>query len=458
MWRRADYGELVLTEAKKDFLLYYYKILKDRDAGLRDTLGAYHLDLEIFKNGLIYEIISDPEVTHLPEDLADEKSMYLENANMAFVSEDELSQDREHTDTATITLHTNFLGLNRTYTIYKFPLFLLTKIIDLHYPLAIFPNNVVMLYYLNKYITDNNRCENYNTVRGDIGLIREREYEFHEMPYKIKIRNIYGIEDPVEEAPLPQPGMGLLQQVRWQPNPDDIYPIFKITDIPFSKKSNKKEKEVKKSDLSKDYIPVTVKTNNYIGYGIALKNKDASSRYNVLTGIRGKYKFLNITGGQLVGDNAAIAEYCSVTINSSEKSGEIFGNKRFKSTMVGKTYDIQSFTEQFNCKKDGIRRDIVEIISDTGATTKFLLEECDIVFPGILKGYKAPKDRTFSPGKKAIIAVDKGLSLKKGKKVTIIDVLLNKTINKRGDNLIRVEDNNKKIYLIKKRQLKLCEQ
>lgn len=148
-----------------------------------------------------------------------------------------------------------------------------------------------------------------------------------------------------------------------------------------------------------------------------------------------------------------IKELCFVKIKSYEESGKIFGYSNVKRKMMneGLNYTIFNILPDFVCKKDEVKRDIVEVtVNDKNI--KFLIDDLEFIFPDtelLTKGYTAPKDRTIKTGTKIQVTNNKGnRGLVIGSRGTVVNVT--KLKSKRNQMYLEVNINNNVQQLIKK--------
>lgn len=127
----------------------------------------------------------------------------------------------------------------------------------------------------------------------------------------------------------------------------------------------------------------------------------------------------------------AVVKHCKVKINSITDSATIFGRQTVKKKMMlndknNTGYDIVDIIPDYECAKDGTKRDIVIVKGDLNY--KFSLSDLTIVFPfanTILKGIIPIKDKTLKAGVKAKIINDKNLKIGKGEIVTVLNIHYN---------------------------------
>ena len=122
----------------------------------------------------------------------------------------------------------------------------------------------------------------------------------------------------------------------------------------------------------------------------------------------------------------------SVKVKSFEESAYLFGFKPTKVEMMelskdtmdntkpeypkkieGRLFNISNVLPNFECKKDGVKRDIVEI-EYKDRNLKFLIEDLEFVYPdieGLVQGYNEPKDRKIKVGKTIKIKDSRGSRL-----------------------------------------------
>jgi len=109
-----------------------------------------------------------------------------------------------------------------------------------------------------------------------------------------------------------------------------------------------------------------------------------------------------------------IKRYCFVKVKECKKSSELgFGKLKKKMMESNECFNIADILFDFVSKKDGLVRDIVEVIYNN-RTYKFLGEELEFIYPDLdilTKGYNLPKDRTFKIGKTAKVINDKHTKL-----------------------------------------------
>lgn len=124
----------------------------------------------------------------------------------------------------------------------------------------------------------------------------------------------------------------------------------------------------------------------------------------------------------------AVIKHGKAVILDTKQSSEIFGKQLVKKKMMLNDkningYEIVNIIPDYNCIKDGVKRDIIVLKGDLNY--KFCLSDVKIVFPfanSILKGIIPTKDKTLKPGLRAKIVNDKSLKIGRGEIVTIIAV------------------------------------
>jgi hypothetical protein len=99
-----------------------------------------------------------------------------------------------------------------------------------------------------------------------------------------------------------------------------------------------------------------------------------------------------------------IKSLCLVKVKSFENSINIFGHGKIKKLMFysNQNYRINNILHNHECKKDGIIRDVIEVMYE-GRSYKFLYSDLEIITPidiinKILKSYNFPKDRILKIG------------------------------------------------------------
>jgi len=121
-----------------------------------------------------------------------------------------------------------------------------------------------------------------------------------------------------------------------------------------------------------------------------------------------------------------------------------------------KKYNFNEILIDYKTKEDGIIRNLVTVISNTGRAVKFVINEVEFVFPDfnkILKGYTPAKDRTIEKGKKFIVKNNKGFkSLPVGVEGVIKKVSEVKT-SRNNRYLTAIIDN--KEYTLTKKNIKI---
>lgn len=143
-----------------------------------------------------------------------------------------------------------------------------------------------------------------------------------------------------------------------------------------------------------------------------------------------------------------------VKIISCKESIELFGYKNLKNKMLdsGGLYKVNNIHFNFQCKKDDIFRNIIEVENENGKTYKFLLSEIELFLPNIEainKWGKEPKER--------IIKVKENACLIKSKHSKIPHksiVSINSLTKIGGNDYASVKFENKN-YIINKKHLKV---
>jgi hypothetical protein len=159
--------------------------------------------------------------------------------------------------------------------------------------------------------------------------------------------------------------------------------------------------------------------------GYAMYEHDNEKHTKVFTK---NFKDITINDLDHIEQLKAIIKYCKVKINKITDSATIFGRQAVKKKMMlndknNNGYDIVDIIPDYECAKDGLKRDIVIIKGDMNY--KFCLSDLTIVFPfanTVLKGIIPSKDKTIKVGRKAKIINDKNLKIGKGEIVTIVNV------------------------------------
>lgn len=152
-----------------------------------------------------------------------------------------------------------------------------------------------------------------------------------------------------------------------------------------------------------------------------------------------------------------IKAVCLIKIKSCDESVRLFRNKSIKKQMMesGENFIINNFILNYECKEDGITRDIVEITSPNGKKNiKFAITDLEFLLPDtslLLQGYNKPKDRTIKKGSEVKLIDNRKTGLPKSSKLKVTADFTDKTGSKK---YYTVEYNNKE-YVIAKNKLRV---
>lgn len=149
-----------------------------------------------------------------------------------------------------------------------------------------------------------------------------------------------------------------------------------------------------------------------------------------------------------------IKAIATVTIKDYNQSSDLFGYKPSKKEMMesGGKFDISGVFEGFVCKKDGLPRDVVEVIYK-GRRMKFLVDDLTFNFPNfptMFKGYSIPKNRVVRKGVKASLKDNRRTGLKRDSVCMVIN-----TTKVGSKKYATVEFDNKLIKIIPSNKLKV---
>jgi hypothetical protein len=119
--------------------------------------------------------------------------------------------------------------------------------------------------------------------------------------------------------------------------------------------------------------------------------------------------------------------FCDVKIKSFQESADLFGYKPTKEFMMksGQQFEISNMILDYTCKKDGIIRNVVEVIFKDKAL-KFLPEDLEFIYPDLellRKGYTEPLDRKIKKGSNVKVVDDRGIPFKKNTRLKVNTVI-----------------------------------
>jgi hypothetical protein len=118
---------------------------------------------------------------------------------------------------------------------------------------------------------------------------------------------------------------------------------------------------------------------------------------------------------------------CNVKIKSFQESADLFGYKPTKEFMMksGQQFEISNMILDYTCKKDGVVRNVIEVIFKDKAL-KFLPEDLKFVYPDLellRRGYTEPLDRKIKKGSKVKVVDDRRIPFKKNTKLKVNTVI-----------------------------------
>ena len=200
---------------------------------------------------------------------------------------------------------------------------------------------------------------------------------------------------------------------------------FGTLDIPPSRSNNDLLKDVgffkfikKYDDYYKDFKGLNIQIGNsqvkdkmLSSFRIMFNNIYLFKTFNVENGYH--FKKVNIKkevtdtfGTKSWNDILALLNIGLVKVKSYEKSAGLFLYTNHKKKMnelsiEGQLFQPTNVLMNFQCKKDGSIRDVIEV-EYLGKNLKFLLEDLEWVFPPIddvFKGYNKPKDKVVKVGR-----------------------------------------------------------
>jgi len=119
--------------------------------------------------------------------------------------------------------------------------------------------------------------------------------------------------------------------------------------------------------------------------------------------------------------------FCNVKIKSFQESANLFGYKPTKEFMMksGQQFEISNMILDYTCKKDGVVRNVVEVIFKDKAL-KFLPEDLEFIYPDLellRKGYTEPLDRKIKKGSNVKVVDDRGIPFKKNTRLKVNTVI-----------------------------------
>ena len=165
------------------------------------------------------------------------------------------------------------------------------------------------------------------------------------------------------------------------------------------------------------------------------------------------YKPYNVT----LSEKNILRIMCNVKVKSFEDSARLFGYKPTKEFMMKseEVFTIESVLPNYQCKKDDVCRDVVEVLFKDKAL-KFLASDLEFIFPKVElleKGYTEPKNREIKRNSVVRLINNKHTKFKRNQKLTVESVFIQGDLYNPRKYCRIVEDG--QVHLISMRKLRL---
>ncbi len=158
--------------------------------------------------------------------------------------------------------------------------------------------------------------------------------------------------------------------------------------------------------------------------------------------------------------------WIKIKIKSCDKSSELFpGNRKLRESLIGKSFQVFDYVEQYLCRIDDIKRNCYIIKVDDegnpklhGKVLKFLTNEVELQYPNP-KGYNIKKDRVIKVGSMVKCINNREyercrkIRVKKKEIFSVKKIEINKTCPQR--TILHLEDSYGNMHLAYKQYFKI---